>query len=296
MRAVKIALAGTAALCLAAPAFAQYPPPSYQPAPYQPTPYQPTRQYEQDRAQYQDDRADYDAARRDYEVRRAQWERAREQYDRQYGYGSYTRAYGPAPAWNDDAYRPATGPAYDPAREDYDRRLADYDRARADYDRRWGEGAYARAYGPPPAWNAADQAVPTNAYASNDPSCTNSKTNRSIAGSVIGALIGSALGSNIAASGVRTEGAVLGALVGGGIGLGVGRASAKCDERGYYYSYDQTRPYRESDYDRARRSGQYDYAYYDDQQCRLAPAPVSGDQYRYVRVCPDSQGRYRITS
>ena len=71
---------------------------------------------------------------------------------------------------------------------------------------------------------------------------------------------------------------------------------AKCDEHGYYYSYNQTVPYQESDYDRARRSGQYDYAYYEDQRCRLAPAPTSGDQYRYVRVCPDSQGRYRITS
>jgi len=281
MRALKIALAGTAALSLAPPAaFAQY---------------QPTPQYQQDLAQYRDDQADYDAARRDYEARRAQWERAREQYDRQYGYGAYARAYGPAPTW-DDPYRPTTGPGpSDPARADYERRLADYDRARAEYDRRWGDGAYARAYGPPPAWNAGDYGRDV-AYVSNDPSCTNSKTNRSIAGSVIGALIGSALGSNIAASGVRTEGAVLGALVGGGIGLGVGRASAKCDEHGYYYSYDQTVPYRESDYDRARRSGQYDYAYYEDQRCRLAPAPVSGDQYRYVRVCPDSQGRYRITS
>ncbi|MET3528458.1 hypothetical protein [Phenylobacterium koreense] len=284
MRAAKIALAGTAALSLAAPAaFAQYP-----------TPYQPTEQYRQDLQQYQGDRADYDAARQDYEVRRAQWERAREQYDRQYGYGAYARAYGPAPVWT-DPYLPAAGAPYDPARADYERRLADYDRARADYDRRWGPGAYARAYGPPPAWSAGDYATDTSAFVSNDPSCTNSKTNRSIAGSVIGALIGSALGSNIAARGVRTEGAVLGALVGGGVGLGVGRASARCDEHGYYFSYDQTVPYRESDYDRARRSGQYDYSYYDAQRCRLAPAPA-GDQYRYVRVCPDSQGRYRITS
>ena len=88
---------------------------------------------------------------------------------------------------------------------------------------------------------------------------------------------------------------MLGALVGGGIGLGVGRASAKCDERGYYYSYDQTIPYRESDYDRARRSGRYDYAYYDPAGCRLATAPVNGSDYRYVRVCPDGTGRYRIT-
>jgi uncharacterized protein YcfJ len=282
MRALKIALAGTAALSLTAPAaLAQY---------------QPTQQYQQDLDRYQNDRADYDAARRDYETRRAQWERSREEYDRRYGYGSYSRTYGPAPTW-DDPYRPTAGPApYDPARADYERRMADYDRARADYDRRWGDGAYARAYGPPPAWDAGQYATNTTAQVSSDPSCANSKTNRSVAGSVIGALIGSALGSNVAAKGVRTEGAVLGALVGGGIGLGVGRASAKCDDRGYYYSYDQTVPYRESDFDRAQRSGQYDYAYYEQNRCRLASAPVSGDQHRYVRVCPDSAGRYRITS
>ena len=28
---------------------------------------------------------------------------------------------------------------------------------------------------------------------------------------------------------------------------------------------------------------------------KIALAGTAGDQYRYVRVCPDSQGRYRIT-
>lgn len=282
MRTLKIALAATAALSMAAPALAQY---------------QPTYQYQQDLRRYEDDRAAYDQARRDYDARRATWERERERYDRRWGYGAYERAYGAAPVWDSawDANRYGSNASYD-SRAEYERRLSDYERAQRDYDRRYGRGAYERAYGPPPVLSASDYARDASYVASNDPSCSNSKTNRSIAGSVIGALIGSALGSNIAASGVRTEGAVLGALVGGGIGLGVGRASAKCDDRGYYYSYDQTIPYRESDYDRARRSGQYDYTYYDRAGCRLAPAPVnSNDDYRYVRVCPDSDGRFRVT-
>lgn len=280
MKSMKIALVAASALAMSAPAaFAQY---------------QPSQQYQQDLQTYRGDRADYDQSRRDYEARRAEWERQRDNYDRRWGSGAYARAYGPAPAW-DSAYAAGYGAdASYQSRADFDRRLSDYNRARDRYDRRWGAGAYARANGPPPVWNATDYGQDV-AYASNDPSCSNSKTNRSIAGSVIGALIGSALGSNVAASGVRTEGAVLGALVGGGIGLGVGGASARCDDRGYFYSYDQTIPYRESDYDRARRSGRYDYAYYDRAGCRLAPAPVSGDDYRYVRVCPDSNGRYRVT-
>ena len=116
-----------------------------------------------------------------------------------------------------------------------------------------------------------------------------------MAGGVIGALAGAALGSNVAANGRGTEGAVLGAVVGGVIGANVGKAAAKarCDQAGYYYNYADTVPYRESRY---ARSGEYDYRYYSRQRCRLAPAPVdqSGD-VRYVRVCPDGQGRYRIT-
>lgn len=308
MQPIKAVLAAAAALVMIPPpALAQYQgqyqgqyPPPYQGQ--QPNPYsdpRPTSQYQQDQSRYQADRAAYEQQRQDYEAARARWERSREQYDRQYGYGAYARAYGPAPTWTEPSYQGAnTYPPAGESRADFDRRMAAYDDARAAYDRRWGSGAYARAYGPPPVWNAGSygqDAAAVTPYISNDPSCTNSKTNRSIGGSVIGALIGSALGSNIAGRGVRTEGAVLGALVGGGIGLGVGRASARCDERGYYYSYDQTIPYQESDYDRSRQSGQYGYSDYDRMQCRLAPAQVSGSEQRYVRVCPDGQGRYRIT-
>ncbi len=67
---------------------------------------------------------------------------------------------------------------------------------------------------------------------------------------------------------------------------------ARCDQAGYYYNYADTVPYRESRY---ARSGDYDYRYYSRNRCRLAPAPVdaTGD-VRYVRVCPDGYGQYRI--
>lgn len=188
---------------------------------------------------------------------------------------------------------------YRAARLDYERRRDDYEAARAAYDRRWGYGAYARRYGPAPSWDEARWAGYYGrdaGYTYQDP-CRDRRNSNSVAGGLIGALAGAALGSNVAARNARTEGAVLGALVGGGIGVGIGRSSASCDDRGYYYSYDQTVPYRESDYYRGRRSGRYDYSYYSRQRCRLAPAPVDAydGEYRYVRVCPDRSGRYRIT-
>lgn len=120
--------------------------------------------------------------------------------------------------------------------------------------------------------------------------------NSTVAGGLIGALAGAVLGSNVAARNARTEGAVLGGLVGAGVGAAVGNANDKykCDNRGPYFSYDETVPYREG---RQRYSSAYDRSYYDRQQCRLAPAPVDayGRDVRYVRVCPDAEGRYRIT-
>lgn len=288
MQALKIALVATVALSTAAPAFAQY---------------QPTQQYQRDLREYDADRADYASrqaeyqrARDDYEDRLDRYERDRDRYDRRYGVGAYARAYGPAPAWDDaywtDRYRRVTWSS----RDEFERRLAQYERDRRTYDRENGYGAYERRYGPPPVWSATDygrDAAYTGAY--NDP-CRSRRTGNSVAGGLIGALAGAAIGSNVAARNARTEGAVLGALVGGVAGTAIGRSTAKCDDTGYYYSYDQTVPYRESAYDRRNRSGRYDYSYYNRQRCRLAPAPIDdGDEYRYVRVCPDSQGRYRIT-
>jgi len=271
----KIAMASALALATALPAFAQpdqdYPrdPQSDRSAPQ----YQPTPQYQQDREQYQRDRDAYDARKDAYDARRDNYEDSRADYRT--------------------------------ARADYERRRANWERARADYDRRYGYGAYIRVYGPAPAWDTARwgrYAPPSatyygrdTAYAAPVVTCRNDHSSAT-AGAILGALAGAALGSNVAGRGVRTEGAVLGGVVGAGIGGAVGNAHDRylCDARGPYYSYNDTIPYRE---DRGWRSGRHDYAYYNRMRCRLATAPVDRDgrDYRYVRVCPDDQGRYRIT-
>lgn len=211
--------------------------------------------YERDRAAYENRREDYQAARRDYDRRLASYERARANYDARYGYGAYARVYGPAPVW-DEAY------------------WAGYNNAAPYYGR---DAAYDGRY---------------------SDACRDRSRGNATAGGIIGALAGAALGSNVAARNARTEGAVLGAVVGGALGASIGKSSTKCDDRGYYFSYDETIPYRESRYYRGRRSGEYDYSYYNRQRCRLAAAPVDwGDrsEVRYVRVCPDASGRYRVT-
>ena len=189
---------------------------------------------------------------------------------------------------------------YQSARRTYDRQRDDYERARASYDARYGYGAYARLYGPAPVWDegrwSADRYGVDTSYV--DSNCLDEKRSRTVAGGVIGALAGAALGSNVAARNARTEGAVLGAVVGGVAGGAVGRSTARCDARGYYFSYNDTIPYREGMYDRRYRSGRYSAGYYMRERCRLAQAPIDwGDRvdYRYVRVCPDADGRYRIT-
>jgi len=273
----KIGLASALALAMGAPALAQ-------PYPYQDYPrdpqyqqsqpqYQPTPQYQQDRDQYQRDRDAYEARKDAYDARRDTYEVNRADYQA--------------------------------ARADYERRRANWERARADYDRRYGYGAYIRVYGPAPAWDTdrwGPYAPPSatyygreSAYVAPAVGCRNDHSSAT-AGAIIGALAGAALGSNVAGHGVRTEGAVLGGVVGAGIGGAIGNSHDRylCDSRGPYYSYNDTIAYRE---DRSFRSGRYDYAYYNRMRCRLAAAPVDnyGRDYRYVRVCPDAQGRYRIT-
>ncbi len=212
-------------------------------------------EYQRQQGAYEDRREAYADQRAAYEAKRQQYLRDRAAYDRRYGVGSYERRYG---AW---AWQPAPG-----------------------YAGYYGRDASATGY--------ADR------Y--RDSPCEQRRDNRSAAGLIIGALAGAAIGSNVAATDVQTEGAVLGAVVGGAIGAGIGRDSAKCDRTGYYYTRSETIPYREARYyrDRRARSGRYDYSNYERRGCRLAVAPAEyrGDvQYRYVRVCPDRSGRYRIT-
>lgn len=230
-------------------------------AQYQQTPqYQPTQQYQQDLDRYQADRAAYDARRDRYEANRD---------------------------------------GYQAARADYERRRADWEHARTEYDLRYGYGSYIRIYGEAPDWTDSrwSQAAPPVAAYNSASNCRNDNSSAT-AGAVIGALAGAALGSNVAAHGHRTDGAVLGGVVGAVAGSAVGHANDryKCDSRGPYYSYSDTVAYREaSGY--GERSGQYDSRYYQRMRCRLVSAPIDGygQDYRYVRVCPDSDGHYRIT-
>jgi hypothetical protein len=317
MKTLKIALVAAAALSFAAPAFAQdQPSPQYQ---RDLNAYQDQRNtYERQQADYASRRADYDRSRTDYQARRDRYESDRADYDARYGYGAYARVYGAAPAWDDNSGRDMTvttsstytdSAAYASARRDFDRRARDYERKRARYDSYRGYGAYARVYGPSPVWG--NSAYDVNGYGRDTAytapvmanPCYQSTRKDTVAGAGIGALVGAALGSNVAAHGRRTEGTVLGALVGAGLGGAVGNAhakaaNAKCDQQGLYFSYNDTYPYSEANFDRVARSGDYDYSYYARRGCRLAPAPAndSGDELRYIRVCPDNEGHYRVTS
>jgi uncharacterized protein YcfJ len=273
---LSVGMASAMALATAAPAFAQ----EYQrPAPYpgQPAPqYQPTDQSLQDQQRYQQDRSDYQARKDAYDARKDAYDVRRDTYE------------------NDRA-------GYQQAQAAYEQRRAAWERARARYDRRYGYGAYARAYGPEPMWDTARWGpyAPAATYNGRDTAyvtgCRNDHSART-AGTVLGAIAGAALGSNLSAPGRHTENSVIGGVLGGVIGNAVGSAHDryKCDTRGPYYSYGDTVAYRE---DPDWRSGRYDYGYYARMRCRLAPAAVDayGEDVRYVRVCPDGNGRYRIT-
>jgi uncharacterized protein YcfJ len=253
---MKIGLASALALATAMPVAAQQ---------YRPTDeYQRQQQeYERQRERYQDQQAQHEGARENYREARRD---------------------------------------YRTARADYDLRLAEWNRARSIYDRRYGYGAYARMY-PRPVWDqtywTSNEPPPYAGYYGRPSSATSVPCNRNsstVTGGLIGALAGAVLGSNVAGRGDRTEGAVLGGIAGAVVGGAVGNANDryKCDSRGPYFSYDETVAYREG---RRRYSSAYDTSYYNQQRCRLAAAPVDayGRDVRYVRVCPDNEGRYRIT-
>jgi hypothetical protein len=221
-----------------------------------PDPYS-QQQYDRQLQDYQAQQEQYQAQQRDYEYGAADAQARRDAYSVQQG------------RWASD--RDA------------------YERQRDDYDARYGSGAWERRYGYGYSYHRAEGAYYAP-YVSSP--CERHEGASAATGGVIGALAGAAIGSNVAGHGDRTGGAVLGALAGGAIGASVGAASAHCDARGYYYSYAQTYPYR-------AHPGEETWRHDADVRrgCRLAPAPAYVDgrtDYRYVRVCPDPDGRYRI--
>ena len=196
--------------------------------------------------------------------------------------------------------------AYEQQKAEADAQMAAYVRARDAYDARWGAGAYDRNR---PAGYIARPAdfAPFQDYAATAPvvtvapyhdMCRERGNVNAAAHGYIAPMAAGAVGYNAAARSPR-DGAVLGGLVDARSEDRLNRSVAGCDGVGYFFGYDQTFPYRETAADMGRRSGRYSYSRYVDMRCRLAvaPAEVSGNtDYRYVRVCPDRMGRYRITS
>lgn len=290
--AMKFGLASALALATAAPSIAQpayqpdyqYQRPTYDQSYSQPS-YRESDQYQQDRQRYEQERSDYQARKDAYDARRDNYEARRDNYE-------------------------AARAGYEDARVAYEARLSAWESARARYDARHGYGTYVRIY-PAPVWDTARWGAynghmhvyyapaPSAGYYGRETAyttgCRNDHSSRT-AGAVIGGLAGAVLGSNLSAAGRHTENSVLGGVLGAVVGGAVGNAhdNYKCDERGPYYAYSDTVAYRE---DPQWRSGRYDYAYYNRIRCRLVAAPVDsyGRDYRYVRVCPDADGRYRIT-
>ena len=223
--------------------------------------------YQRQQDQYHDAQSDYQRRTDDYEHRqdayerdRSRFEHERAEYDARYGAGAFERYY----------------------REH-----------REEYESRYGSGAFDRDFA-----ERRHEHADVDYYRDYRSSpCEERRQDRAVAGGVIGALAGAALGSGVATGGGRLGGAIIGGVLGGAVGANIGKSTAQCDETGYYFSYDQTYPYREGEWEHGR-SGRYDYDYYSSHGCRLAVAPAhfgDEDDYRYVRVCPDDRGRYRFT-
>jgi hypothetical protein len=160
--------------------------------------------------------------------------------------------------------------------------------------------------------------------------CRRSTTQRGTGGGLLGAGIGAAIGSGVSGHGARTEGTILGGVVGAIAGSAIGRNSAACtpgaapppppppsysqgaynqpydDRNGGYddpnyaasrygdsrggYTYESERSYSVT---QGQNSGRADA-----NGCTLAESPIylpdGRTQKRFVRVCPDAQGRYQV--
>ncbi len=217
-------------------------------------------QYQDAQSRYQDQARDYAAKRETYERQHGVYEHARADYDAQHGAGAF---------------------------------LAYYRDHSDDYERLYGPGAYGRDFGRAVVYRGYD---PYAAYRDN--ACERRAGDDAMAGGVIGALAGGALGSGMDRDSDGPGGAFTGALLGGVVGAEIGRSTAGCDDRGYFFTYYQTFPYREGGWERGP-SGRHDNDFYAGRGCRLAiaPARIGGHtEDRYARVCPDADDHYRFTS
>ena len=228
------------------------------------------------------DQAAYDAQQQQYQDAQQRYQDQQQQYQNQRGaYDSRTQT------WQ------ARRDAYDASRAQYSDDRDAYEQQRADYDAQYGAGSWERRYG----YGASSSNSYRGGYDYYRSSpCERRASSNAAAGGVIGALAGAAIGSSVAGRGNHTTGAILGGVAGAAIGSAAASSSARCDTTGYYFTYDDTYAYRVADND--RYAGRYGYDYYVGHRCRLAIAPAYTDgstEDRYVRVCPDGAGRYRIT-
>jgi hypothetical protein len=139
--------------------------------------------------------------------------------------------------------------------------------------------------------------------------CVRDARQRGVTGGVLGAIAGAAIGSSVAGRGAKNEGGVLGGVLGAAIGSSAGRGSAACGTAPYHSSYAPPPPpppvsaapaygygyydrYEDDRYDRISEGRR------DSDGCQLAESPIylpdGRTDKRYVRVCPDESGRYRV--
>lgn len=268
---------------------------------------------------YQQQQATYQQQQQAYATARARYEQDKASYDARYGYGAYERRYGGFSYQPDQSYGygygtsyPATSypaPAYPYSSSPYSSSPygSPYSQAPSTYGYGYGSpygtstpygyGTQAPyGYGTPAPYSS--NPYYAGAYGANSSygtqPCSTTSSSGGVSLSVLAALAQAALGGGSSAGSILNQ-----AVLGAGVDRSTGSSTVsgvKCDSRGPYYSYNQTQPYREGYYD---SYGQWHatattraYA-----NCRIAPAPADtyGSQYRYVRVCPDSSGRYRIT-
>ncbi|MFN4296133.1 MAG: hypothetical protein ACK4FB_04775 [Brevundimonas sp.] len=146
--------------------------------------------------------------------------------------------------------------------------------------------------------------------------CVRDQRQRQVAGGLAGAAIGLLAGRGVASRRVRSEGGAMGAVLGAAVGAGVGGSTAACQpgrpqpygqpygaQAGYGYDNSRYDDRYDRDYGYQDRDPGYGYGqpvrdYNNADQCRLVESnirlPDGRVENRYVRACPDGNGRYRV--
>lgn len=169
---------------------------------------------------------------------------------------------------------------------------------------------------------AAAQAQPASSYAGYDP-CQREANGRGVGGALIGGGMGAVLGSQVAASGHRSDGSLLGGAIGAIAGAVIGNKSAACGTVPPPPPPPPPADYRAAPPPMAEAPPPPPPGYYEGrfdgppmaygprgQRFRIAERPPSADgctlaespiympdgrvQKRFVRVCPDANGRYQV--